>query len=332
MEGSKEKKEIDFLYNKHNKITKYKLNPLDAQIDFPMYISRILNKKTKRTRREQKLLQNFRKKVLYKLSLESISIERVAIKNRQKKYRETMELKNANDPTKIKHFGVWITKNDRLRINRENYVRVNKKNTIGTSFYTKYYHENAEIYNMFEDASCTTYSDEWCEKFRQKCLANYDLNMLYFGKLSSVDFNDTLNTFLKKNSKFFQVFDLNDVDNVSGIYLIVLDEFKQVYIGQSISIKRRILSHWSKVKEFDRLIYGDERNSILSIDSFGALDTTRIYVYETHDLFTEEQNLVDGMPSFYRLNRIGGGIGDSELWQIEAIATSNFRDLAPSEK
>lgn len=327
MENLKEQKEIEFLYKKHNQTTRYKLNPSDVQIIFPIYISKILNKNTKRTKREQKLLQNFRKKVLYELSLKSLSAERVDVEKRQKKYRKTMELKNVNDPTKIKHFGVWINKNERNQINRENYAKINNKNTIGSSFYTKHYYESAEIRNIFEDETCTTYSIEWCEKHRQKCLENYDLNMLYFDKLSSADFNDTLNAFLKKNSKFFPLFELNDVDNVSGIYLIVLDKYKQVYIGQSSSIKRRILSHWNKVKQFDRLIYGNVQNSVLSIDCFGALDTTRIFIYKTNNLFAEERKLVDIMPQHYKLNRIGGGLGETEKWQFEAVATSNFRNF-----
>ncbi len=65
--------------------------------------------------------------------------------------------------------------------------------------------------------------------------------------------------------------------------MLVLDEYKQVYIGQSTDIKSRILHHRSKKKPFDRLIFGSVENSILSIDSFGALDTTRIYIsYKKH--------------------------------------------------
>ena len=329
MENLKEQKEIEYLYKKHNQTTKYKLNPSDSQIVFPAYISKILNKNTKRTKREQKLLQTFRKKVLHDLSLKSWSAETADYEKRQKKYRETMELRNSNDATKIKHFGVWINKNERNQISRENYAVINNKNTLTKliPYFTKHYNENEEIRNKFEDETCTTYSNEWCEKHRQKCLENFDLNMLYFDKLSYTDFNDTLNIFLKKNPKFFPVSDLNEVDNVSGVYLMVLDKHKQVYIGQSNSIKTRILKHWRIIMPFDRLIYGKEHNSVLSIDSFGALDTTRLFVYKTKNPLYEEANLVNKIPSCYRLNRVGGGIGDSEFWEIEAIATSNYRDL-----
>ena len=50
-----------------------------------------------------------------------------------------------------------------------------------------------------------------------------------------------------------------------------------MYIGISNDIKKRILTHWGSKKDFDRLLFGKKENSVLSIDSFGALDTTRIF-------------------------------------------------------
>jgi len=40
--------------------------------------------------------------------------------------------------------------------------------------------------------------------------------------------------------------------------------------------KEHIRQHWSKTKQFDRLLWGSVTESIISIDSFRALDTTRI--------------------------------------------------------
>ena len=89
---------------------------------------------------------------------------------------------------------------------------------------------------------------------------------------------------IKSNKKVRQIFDLNDCKEMCGIYVLVLDEYKQVYIGQAKDIKKRVMQHWSKQKPFDRLIFGGVNNSVLSIDCFGALDTTRIFVLETTSL------------------------------------------------
>ena len=77
--------------------------------------------------------------------------------------------------------------------------------------------------------------------------------------------------------------DLNELAGKQGVYILVLDEYKQAYIGKSEAaggMKQRILNHWSKRKEFGRLLNGKVESSILSIDSFGALDTTRIFYKE----------------------------------------------------
>ena len=117
---------------------------------------------------------------------------------------------------------------------------------------------------------------------------------------------------------------------------MALDKYKQVYIGISVSeqgIKGRILKHWRKQKEFDRLIYGRIENSIISIDSFGALDTTRIYYKEIPkgvDLDDYERKLVDAFKPEYRLNRVAGCInGESNgmLRKLKLITLAKKRTL-----
>ena len=73
---------------------------------------------------------------------------------------------------------------------------------------------------------------------------------------------------IKYSRKIKEVKNLNDYSGVAGVYILVLDKYKQVYIGQTNTcIKTRIMSHWRKVKEFDRLLFGPVESSILSIDS-----------------------------------------------------------------
>ena len=62
---------------------------------------------------------------------------------------------------------------------------------------------------------------------------------------------------------------------------MVLDLYKQAYTGQAADIRMRIKRHWSGTKQFERLIFGTKESSVLSIDSFRALDTTRIFAAKT---------------------------------------------------
>jgi hypothetical protein len=57
--------------------------------------------------------------------------------------------------------------------------------------------------------------------------------------------------FLERNRQFTGVSDLNLYDGKSGYYMMVLDEYSQVYIGTTNDIKRRIRQHWSNSKPFD---------------------------------------------------------------------------------
>ena len=175
------------------------------------------------------------------------------------------------------------------------------------------------------------YSDEWCVQHRQECLYNFDLNIAFFAKIDKEKYNNALSALLKRRKNFRQIYDINEVENTMGIYVLALDEYKQIYIGQSKNIKKRILQHWRKNKEFDRLIDGKIETSILSIDSFGCLDTTRIFVLEVETLWeldTAEKVLIDFVNKKYLLNRTSGGIhGNDAFTMLEIAANRNKRDM-----
>ena len=211
----------------------------------------------------------------------------------------------------IEHFGVKIQQKN-LKINRENYALIDKKvhNKTPQFIIDSYKLEPEKRARIYDDEECTIYSDAWCAKHQNDCLINYDYNMKYFQRLDANEFNKALNKLIKQSKKIREVHNLNDCKETIGVYILVLDEYKQIYIGQSnSSIKTRIMRHWSTKKEFDRLIFGKVENSILSIDSFGPLDTTRIFVYSTYSSYEVEEKLVDLMESKYLLNRTAGGIG-----------------------
>ena len=92
------------------------------------------------------------------------------------------------------------------------------------------------------------------------------------------------------------------------------------------------MQHWSAKKEFDRLIYGSVDSSVLSIDSFGALDTTRIFYKKVQisRIHEQEEKIVDSFEPSYSLNRIYGGLnehGDIVSRAIDAIETMKKRAL-----
>ena len=215
----------------------------------------------------------------------------------------------------IEHFGIK-TKNEHLYITRDEYAIIDKKvhNKLPNFILEDYKQNPKKKQKYYDNEECTIYSDLWCEKHRTDCLVNFDYNMNYFNNLNWEKFNKKLNKLVKSSKKIIEVKNLKEYVNVSGVYILVLDKYKQIYIGLSTNISKRIQSHWSAKKEFDRLIFGKVENSILSIDSFGALDTTRIFVYPTYDYYKVEEKLVSLVDPMYLLNRTAGGIGSVETY------------------
>lgn len=203
---------------------------------------------------------------------------------------------------KIQHFGMSLKQSSKNKICREHYA-------------------------IYTEKHCETFGQSECKEHQEACLINYDKNMAFFEQISKSEFEKELSDFVDSNKKIKQIFDLNECKKMCGLYILVLDEYKQVYIGQSTDIKRRILNHWSKQKEFFRLLWGTVNNSVLSIDSFGALDTTRIFVLETRTLNSSEQDLVKKIPAHLKLNRIGGGTINSDLDFLMALEEWNLRPL-----
>lgn len=248
------------------------------------------------------------------------------------------------------HFGVLLNTTKYLKINREDYAKIDNKNHSLT-FY-KRYHERMTLYknsndsflqkcskyyfdnylNIFDDETLTTYKNEFCIEHQKKCLINYDLNMNFFNKIEYTDFEKIINKLKNRYKKLEEIKDLTHYEKKSGIYILVLDEYKQIYIGQTNDIKKRILQHWTRKKQFFQLIFGEIDKSILSIDSFGALDTTRIFVYETDDFYKQldlEDKIVNYVPKDYILNRTKGGdrgLDNNEI-VINTLATANNRKL-----
>lgn len=218
----------------------------------------------------------------------------------------------------LRHFGVNIRENeDGLKLTRENYF---KKSNI-SSFSVKF---SKDIY---ADETGRTYNDEWCENQLRDCLRNYDLNIEFFSLLNHDEFETELIQFMKRNQQFKEVYDLNTYQKKSGYYIMILDEYCQVYIGTTEDIKRRILNHWTKKNPFDRLLFpmGNVDSSIISIDSFRAFDTTRIFAFPTINTYDNENIYINEFSPQYVCNRMAGGKIPGGL--IQAIAMMKKRKL-----
>lgn len=256
-----------------------------------------------------------------------------------------------NSSKYVKHFGILInSEKTYLKINRDEYARIDKKNhslSISKKEYEKMkqYRNSNDTFRqnvsnsyfknylkVYEDDTLTRYTDEYCIKHQQKSLVNYDLNMNFFSKIKYADFEKVITRLKKKFKKLVEITDLSDYGKKSGVYILILDAYKQVYVGQTSNIKKRISQHWRDRKEFSKLIFGNVETSVLSIDSFGALDTTRILVYETDSKYNQievEEEITNYIPKKYLLNRTKGGdrgfLKDEII--VNSLGTMNKRQL-----
>lgn len=178
-----------------------------------------------------------------------------------------------------------------------------------------------------KDITGKTYTENWIKDYKEKALKNFDLNMEYLKHLPRDDFNKEVKQFLIKNSKFKKVSDLAKYTNTPGYYLLVVEKYKQVYIGTSMQIGKRIRSHWNKKKELDRLLFPQNNvdKSLISFDSYRALDITQIYIFETEETFIEEDKFIEDFNKMFVGNRISGGILTNLLEAIAGIKTRNLK-------
>lgn len=233
------------------------------------------------------------------------------------------------DNKSITHFGITMTLRTRgYKLSRENYAIISNRSTFGKNIvYMHALENNNEKFikgysEIYADKEGLIYSDSWCEKHLAEVMQNFDLNMKFFERLDHVKFEDEIAKFLKK-TKFFEITNLSDY-SCSGYYVVILDKYCQVYIGTTKDIKKRIRQHWSGGKmRFDRLICGSITKSKLSIDSFRALDTTRILVYLTSEIYCQEDKFINYFSNEFVCNRTCGGI--MEFGELSVAANMKTR-------
>ncbi|AIY03007.1 hypothetical protein ART_3408 [Arthrobacter sp. PAMC 25486] len=162
---------------------------------------------------------------------------------------------------------------------------------------------------MYRDEEHAEHSDAYLLVQRDRALRNFDLSMAHFETLDPTEFEAALQKVLATDRRFTPVESLRDWDGVSGAYVMVFDDYRQFYIGKSDDIRKRIRTHWTGRKSFDRLLFGSPYSSIFPVDELRALDTTRIYAVRSSSPFSLEERAEKAADAPFCLNRIGGGEG-----------------------
>ena len=205
----------------------------------------------------------------------------------------------------MEHFGVTIREGKYgFNLKRENYAIIDTKSSLPKFKTLSYADEDGKYY-----------TEEWCNSNRGKCLQNFDLNMQYYKSLNHDEFQIEIANFIDKYKQFHEVFDLKLYSEIGGYYIMIMDQYCQIYVGTSRDIKKRIQQHWTKNVKFDRLLFpmGAVDSSVLSVDCFRALDTTRILACENNDIYEKEDTYINSFSHKFVLNRIGGGLPEKGL-------------------
>ena len=264
------------------------------------------------------------------------------------KARETNKvLKYNNDINYIEHFKMIFEKEKvKLYLKEEDYIsnykvpyneitrRIKKEINNSSDIYAdwKKFDENKALVDMADNCNCypawvkydwknnsLVYNEEFIKRNKEAILKNLNLNLKFYTELDSEEFNKNLDKVLKlkKNNGLKKVTDLKEYIGKKGIYIMVLDKYKQIYIGQSKrDVVERIINHWKRKVEFENLLIGKVNESKLSIDTFGMLDTTRIYIEDIDPLYynnsekidKREEYLINSIPEQYLINKVGGGL------------------------
>ena len=212
----------------------------------------------------------------------------------------------------IEHFGERVLPGKYgFRLRREVYALPSKQ----SSFYfgREMFSEEAwtDRAASYEDEAQRIYKDDVVEWMRERALFNFDLNLAFFDQVPQETFDHAVAAMLKGAPALHPVTHLPSLDGMRGLYVLVLDDYRQAYVGQASDIRGRVRQHWRGMKQLDRLVFGHAHASVLSIDVFRALDTTRIFAAKTSRPDALERRVVREFPGDLLLNRVGGGKPDA---------------------
>ena len=173
-----------------------------------------------------------------------------------------------------------------------------------------------ENYNLASDILGSKYSEKYYLNQIELLKLNYRINVEHFASLDYKEFKHEVDSFLKKHKRFKEITFLDEAC-FRGCYLIILEEYKQVYIGKSNFIAERLHEHLTRNKNFDRRIFGNANESKISIDSFGYLDISRIFVCDLSNakspIETYEEKYISCFSNKFLANRLAGDMWSAIL-------------------
>lgn len=218
------------------------------------------------------------------------------------------------------HLGERLRASKRgLTMTRDQYAYPNRRNhdSLPRDMYsTEEWDGHAWAYR---DDDHTEYSDAFLLVQRDRALVNFDLSMRYFDSLDPGEFEAALDRVLTAGRTLKPVASLPDWDGVEGCYVMVFDRYKQFYVGTTEDIRRRIKTHWTARKPFDRILFGTPYDSIFPADELRPLDTTRLYAARSRNRFNMEERVEKAADQRFCLNRMIGGEATPLLLALTAL-------------
>ena len=187
-----------------------------------------------------------------------------------------------NNYSNYSYFGVKLVKEEMT------YTNINEKQ------YREEFLQEALSYNK----GGQSYADEYRQKYSDeaeidKHVGNLKRNITYFNSLSKTEFENEIQRIVGLYH-FQEVEDLSSFKNC--LYLAVLDNYKQFYVGKSVgSLSSRMRKHWmAKIIPARQLWHGGYEFSRLKYDDFKLFDNTRMFVCTAIDeIVNENQNLAN---------------------------------------
>lgn len=142
------------------------------------------------------------------------------------------------DIERAEHFGLKVrgSRDLGLKMSRDTYARINLRSSAPRQ-YRDDDHDLSEALDsvsddpVSDDPERKILFDEWCAAHQKRALTNFDLNMAHFASLDHGEFEQALQHAISGRRKLAEVTDLTLWDGVPGLYIMVLDEYRQAYVG-----------------------------------------------------------------------------------------------------
>lgn len=126
------------------------------------------------------------------------------------------------------------------------------------------------------------YYKEWYQEFNEN-IEKYVNNVRYnIETLTKID-KGNFETELKRIAEKYHFVEVDDISSYKHcLYLVVLDEYRQFYIGKAVtSLKNRMRKHWTAKNDPARHLWnGGFDYSRVKFDDYKIFDSTRIFVCE----------------------------------------------------